>query len=262
MGTLAHRAKTFVRDGMDQGLTRLGFSQSVMRITADAQTYWTSGQGKTWASDSHWRGGLAEDDWQAIGREHWSLWETFARAVDAQDPIKRIVDWGCGGGANAVEFAPHCAEYIGVDIVPASVQECEKQVAMTCDTPFNGVVIDATQPEISARDIPKCDLLICFYVFELVPTPEYGLRILKIAADLLQPTGHAIIQIKYRTGWRTASRRRKYNSSTVPNMTSYRIDEFWNAAVKCGLRPRLIHLVPRNALDERYAYFLFAAPGS
>jgi hypothetical protein len=105
-------------------------------------------------------------------------------------------------------------------------------------------------------------LLICFYVFELVPTPEYGLRILKIAADLLQPTGHAIIQIKYRTGWRTASRRRNYKASTVPNMTSYRIDEFWNAAVKCGLRPRLIHLVPRNALDERYAYFLFAAPGS
>ena len=262
METIAYRAKVFVRDGIDQALTRLGFKQSPKRLTADAQAYWAGGHGETWTANSHWRGGLAENDWQDIGTEHWSLWETFARAVGATGPLKRIVDWGCGGGANAVAFAPRCAEYIGADIVPASVQECEKQVAMTCDTPFNGVVIDAMQPEISARNIPKCDLFVCFYVFELVPTPEYGLRILKIAANLLEPTGYAIIQIKYRTGWRTASRGRRYKSSTVASMTSYRIEEFWNAALSCGLRPQLVHLVPRNALDERYAYFLIAAPAS
>jgi 2-polyprenyl-3-methyl-5-hydroxy-6-metoxy-1,4-benzoquinol methylase len=258
--TMTHRAKALVRDGIDQTLTRVGLSQSSERITADAQAYWTSGEGRTWASDVHWRSGLTDKDWQDIGTEHWSIWQTFARAVDANGSLKRIVDWGCGGGANAVAFAPHCAEYIGVDIVPANVQECENQVAMRCDTPFRGVTIDATQPEIGARDIPKCDLFLCLYVFEALPTPEYGLRVLKIAADLLEPTGHAFIQIKYRTGWRTASRRRSYRSSTLPTMTSYRIEEFWNAAMRCGLRPQLIHLVPRNALDERYAYFLLSAP--
>jgi SAM-dependent methyltransferase len=257
-----HRAKALVRDGIDQALTRLGFSQSPMRITADAEAYWTSGQGETWAANSHWHDGLAENDWHVIGTEHWSLWQTFARAVGADGPLKRIVDWGCGGGANAVAFAPHCAEYIGADIVPASVRECEDQVAMRCDTPFKGIVIDTAQPEISARDIPKCDLFICFYVFEVVPTPEYGLRILKIAANLLEPSGYAIVQIKYRSGWRSASRGRRYKSSTAATMTSYRIEEFWNAALRCGLRPQLIHLVPRNALDERYAYFLLAAPQS
>jgi SAM-dependent methyltransferase len=258
--TLAHRAKGLVRDGIDQTLTRIGFGQSSERITADAQAYWTGAQGSTWAADSHWRSGLADKDWQDLGSEHWSIWQKFARAVGADAPLKRVVDWGCGGGANAVAFAPHCAEYVGVDIVPANVRECENQIAMSCGTPFKGVVIDANQPEIGARDIPKCDLFICFYVFEALPTPEYGLRVLKIVADLLEPSGYAIIQIKYRTGWRTASRRRGYRSTTLPTMTSYRIDEFWNAALGCGLRPQLIHLVPRNALDERYAYFLLGAP--
>jgi SAM-dependent methyltransferase len=260
--TLTHRAKALVRDGIDHTLTRVGFSQSSERIAADSQAYWTSEQGSTWTSDSHWRGSLPDNDWQDIGTQHWSLWQTFARAVGADGELKRIVDWGCGGGANAVAFAPHCAEYVGVDIVPANVRECEDQVAKACDTPFKGVVIDGTQPEIGARDIGKCDLFHCLYVFEALPTPEYGLRVLRIAADLLEPSGHAFVQIKYRTGWRTASRRRSYRSSTLPTMTSYRIDEFWNSAVKCGLRPELIHLVPRNAFDERYAYFLLSAPHS
>ena len=262
MNITARHAKMLVRDGIDQGLTRLGFNQSSDRLMADSRTYWISGQDEEWTADSHWRSGLSDGDWRAIGQQHWELWETFARAVGAVDPLERIVDWGCGGGANAVAFAPHCAEYIGADIVPATVQECKEQVAMACDTPFSGFVIDPNRPEISAQDIPKCDLFICFYVLELVPTPNYGLRILRIAANILQPGKYAMIQIKYRTGWRTASRGRRYKSSTAASMTSYRIDEFWSAAERCGLRPQLIHLVPRNAIDERYAYFFLSAPPS
>jgi SAM-dependent methyltransferase len=262
MNITTRHAKMLVRDGIDQTLTRLGLSQSTDRLMVDSRTYWTSGQGAEWTADSHWHKGLADGDWRAIGQEHWALWEMFARAVGAADPLGRIVDWGCGGGANAVAFAPNCAEYVGADIVPATVQECKRQVALECETPFSGVVIDAIQPEISAQDIPKCDLFICFYVMELVPTPEYGLRILKIAAKLLQPGKYAMIQIKYRTGWRTASRRRRYKASTAASMTTYGIEEFWNAAAECGLRPQLIHLVPQNAIDERYAYFLLSADPS
>jgi 2-polyprenyl-3-methyl-5-hydroxy-6-metoxy-1,4-benzoquinol methylase len=262
VNVIGDQARTFIRDGMDQTLTRLGFGQRPDRLMADSRTYWTGGQGEAWAADSHWRGGLAENDWTAIGAAHWALWEMFARAVGAVDPLERIVDWGCGGGANAVAFAPHSAEYIGADIVPATVQECKQQVAMVCDTPFSGVVIDPVAPEISAQEIPKCDLFICFYVLELVPTPEYGLRILRIAANLLRPGRYALIQIKYRTGWRTASRGRRYRSHTAATMTSYRIEEFWHAATRCGLIPHLVHLVPRNALDERYAYFLLSAAPS
>jgi 2-polyprenyl-3-methyl-5-hydroxy-6-metoxy-1,4-benzoquinol methylase len=260
MNAIADKTKILIRDSIDQVLTRLGFGQSAAQIGTDARAYWADRQGEAWAAHSHWRGELAESDWLGLGLEHWALWETFARAVGATRPLERIVDWGCGGGANAVAFAPHCDEYIGADIASASVEECKKQVVASCATPFKGIVIDDAQPEVSAANIPKCDLFICLYVLELVPTPAYGLRILQIAADLLRPGGHAMIQIKYRTGWRTAPRGRRYKASTVASITSYRIDEFWNAAVKCGLRPQLVHIVPRNSLDERYAYFLLSVP--
>jgi len=120
MTTITDRGKMFVRDGIDQALTRLGFGQSHMRITADARAYWTGRDGEAWTSNSHWRNGLADNDWRAIGEQHWALWETFARSDSVAGPLERIVEWGCGGGANAVAFAPHCAEYVGVDIVPAA----------------------------------------------------------------------------------------------------------------------------------------------
>ena len=87
--------------------------------------------------------------------------------------------------------------------------------------------------------------------------PEYGLRLLRIARDLLADDGLALVQIKYSTdSWRTRSRRRRNRSFTVASITTYRIDEFWTAATTCGLRPELVTLVPKNNLDERYAYFL------
>jgi len=41
-------------------------------------------------------------------------------------------------------------------------------------------------------------------------------------------------------------------------MTTYRIDAFWALTEACGLRPELVHLVPENELDGRYAYFLLS----
>jgi hypothetical protein len=38
-------------------------------------------------------------------------------------------------------------------------------------------------------------------------------------------------------------------------MTTYGIDEFWIAAGRMGFEPQAIVLVPRNRLDERYAYY-------
>jgi SAM-dependent methyltransferase len=260
MSSIADRAKMAVRDTLDQTLTRLGFAEPPERLTAAAQSYWTGRDGETWSADSHWRNGLSPDDWQAIGADHWRLWESFSRSAGVTTSPHRIVEWGCGGGANAVAFAPHAAEYVAADIVPESVAECRRQVAEVCDTAFTGVVVDAAAPEVSARDIEPCDLFLCLYVLELVPTPEYGLGILRIAADLLAPGGLAMVQIKYRTNWRTAPRRRRYKGSTAASMTSYRIDEFWKAATDCGLRPQLVHLVPKNSVDERYAYFLLAGP--
>jgi hypothetical protein len=82
--------------------------------------------------------------------------------------------------------------------------------------------------------------------------------LLRIARQALTNDGIAFIQIKYDTGsWRTRTRRRSYRSG-LADMTTYRIDSFWSLAQECGLQPEAIYLVPKNELDERYAYFLLS----
>jgi hypothetical protein len=105
------------------------------------------------------------------------------------------------------------------------------------------------------------DLFLCFYVFELIPTPEYGERLLRIASRVLAPGGLALIQVKYHDGdfW-SQPRGRGYRTS-VAGMTTYSVPEFWQLVGKCGLRPVSVELVPENELDSHYAYFLVAKPG-
>jgi hypothetical protein len=42
--------------------------------------------------------------------------------------------------------------------------------------------------------------------------------------------------------------------------TTFAIDEFWLRAQELGLVPRLVHLVPQNRFDARYAYFALIKP--
>lgn len=46
--------------------------------------------------------------------------------------------------------------------------------------------------------------------------------------------------------------------SGLAEMTTYPIAAFWEFAAACGLQPEAIQLVPKNDLDERYAYFLLS----
>jgi len=195
-----------------------------------------------------------------MGQEHLRLYQRLRPTASEPAPVKRIIDWGCGGGANAVAFAPLAEEVVGVDIDTESLEESARQMAAAGPTPFAKVLADIGNPELAARDIPRpCDLFLCLYVLELVPTQEYGLRLMRIAHNLLDPGGQAFVQIKYATGaWRTRARRRSYRSDVAGN--TYRIEDFWTAMAGIGFRPEAVTLVPKNALDERYAYFLLSKP--
>lgn len=250
---------------MQRTFAAVGLRQSESRIAADSQRYWTETGGARWKADSHWQDAdvFGGDLWARIGQRHLAMFERGARMVEFTRPWGRVVEWGCGGGANAVHFAKRCREFVGVDISAESLRECGRQVAATSDTVFRPVLVEAGEPERAIELIgPGCDIFLCFYVFELVPSPEYGERLLLIARDLLAPGGLALIQIKYDEGrfW-TRPRRRAYRSG-VADMTTYPIPEFWQLAVKCGLRPESVELVPKNELDERYAYFLLSRPSA
>jgi SAM-dependent methyltransferase len=240
----------------------LGSREAETKLIGDSQKYWNDLSDQSLRQNSHWRGvGIFTDDsrWLALGRGHLELYDRFARALEVKHPLKRIVEWGCGGGMNAVHFGPLAEDFYGVDISPASLDECGKQMSAQGLDNFRPVLIDAADPE-AALKLGKgtCDLLISTYVFELLPTPEYGLRVLRIAHELLAPKGLALIQVKYDEGsWKTRSQGWDYVKSLAWNAT-YRIEEFWHAAEQCGFTPQLITLLPKQPLvnDRNYAYFL------
>lgn len=252
------------REAVPRLLGTVGLRHSEERISADAQAYWRTAGDAEWQSDSHWRTGAAFADgdlWSEIGRRHLEMFERGTRTVGSSRPWGRVLEWGCGGGANAVHFAPRAEEFIGVDISAETLSQCGREVAAVSDTPWRPVLVDVREPEQALRQVDSCDVWLSFYVFELIPSPEYGERLLRIAHQMLTPGGLAFIQIKYSDGrWSTRPRRRSYRSG-LATMTTYRIEEFWALAETCGFIPETVELVPRDELDERYAYFLLTRPG-
>lgn len=241
---------------------RFGLYQSEAQMATDAQRYWTRADGAPKPGDYHERGAgpFAGDDnaWRSLGQEHFALFEAFARQAELPRPMQRALEWGCGGGANAMHFAPDAAEFVGVDLSPEILQECGEQLRREGFENFVPVAVDVTDiTPVVQRFAGTCDLFLCTYVYELLPTKAHGLRLLSSAHDLLRPGGMALIQIKYDTG-ETHTRARQWDYARhVANNTTYRIDEFWTEAINRGFKPCGVHLVPKatNVPDERYAYF-------
>src|SRR6266849_6674009 len=269
------RARALLQNARDAKLAAeawarrtVGLNRSENKLISDSQSYWNNLSDRSRNQNSHWRGvGIFADDsrWLSLGHGHLELYEEFARALNLRHSPKRIVEWGCGGGMNAVHFAPLCLEFYGVDISSASLEECGRQLIAAGFSNFTPVLIDAADPEAAVSRVGgPCDLLISTYVFELLPTPEYGIRVLRVAHELLAPGGIGMIQMKYSEANRTtASRRWAYAKNLAWNAT-YRIEEFWEAAEQCGFTPKMVTLLPKQPLvnDRNYAYFLLVKAGA
>ncbi|WP_110470386.1 class I SAM-dependent methyltransferase [Williamsia limnetica] len=244
-----------------QAIERILPHQSARRRLADAADYWTDDTTAAWAANSHWRGGLDIEDWTRLGTEHLEMFRTFAKALGVAPNPKLMIEWGCGGGANAVAFAPHVGRLLVADVSAPSVAETIRQVAAVCSTPVGGIEVDIASPATAAAGLEdQCDLFLCVYVLELVPSQQDAMEIIEIAERLLVSGGVALIQVKYHTTSRwTRGRRRNYHRN-LANMTTFGIDEFWTAATERGLTAKLVTLVPENALDRRYAYLALQKP--
>lgn len=233
----------------------------------EAQKYWEDVNQQAFQSNSHWKGekGLAEDVWFELGKPHVQLFRDHIRILGEPLPLKRIIEWGCGGGANAVHFGPLAEDFVGVDISKESLDQCKEALKSVGWNNFQAVLIDVAHPEnaIGAL-IGTADVFLCTYVFELLPSQEYGQRILDVAYQVLKPGGFAIIQIKYETHERRTRSRKWGYRRNLANMTTYSIDGFWHRAEQAKFSPRSISLRPKDELvnDERYAYFILDKPAA
>jgi cyclopropane fatty-acyl-phospholipid synthase-like methyltransferase len=234
------------------------------KLERDAQQYWNAPGTQLLNQYYHWRGvGIFTDDnlWLALGRKNLAIYQRFCRMIGVTSLPRRIVEWGCGGGANAVHFAPLAESYVGIDVARPCLQECAKQLDAAGFRNFKPVLIDVSTPETVLTQITeKCDLFLSTYVFEVFPTPQYGMQVLRIARKLLNEGGMAIVQVRYiRDSWSSQPKRFSYKRHFGGN--AYRIETFWDAAEKCGFSPQAVQLVPHEKLNDNtnYAYFLLVA---
>lgn len=241
---------------------RIGRAESEAAVVRESREYWRDSTQPRWKADSHWQDGIASE-WPHVGAEHLNLLKRLTRG-SREFIVGTTVEWGSGGGANAVHFAPLATEFISVDVSEQNLAECERQVRSVCGTPVHSVLIDVAEPEAAIETIGSAtsDLFLCLYVIELVPSRAYAQRILGIAEQLLKDNGVAFFQFKYETADRWSRSARRSYKRNLSAMTVFPIDEFWEAAAAAGLQPQALHLVPRNALDERYGYLVCTRPGS
>ncbi|MDD7917658.1 class I SAM-dependent methyltransferase [Actinomycetospora callitridis] len=255
-----HRLNDRTREKSEQVMSALGVHHSEERLIADAANYWADRSDPRWLDDSHWCGGRLIDEgrFDQIGTDHLALFDQLAAMVGGRPQLGRVLEWGVGGGANAVRFAPRADSFVALDINPHSTTEAARVVKDHCHTPVTEVVVDVAAPDVVLDEVPagSVDLFLCLYVLELVPSPEYGLRLMRLAAAMLRSGALAFVQIKYSTGATdTWSPRRNYRFHNA-NMTTYRLDHFWTAMDDMGLRPVGMTLVPESALDQHYGYVL------
>ena len=147
---------------------------------------------------SHWLGeGRWADEvgWRRIGEEHFELHRTLLKLAGRREPIRTMMEWGQGGGANAIRFASDVSTYIGVDISDPNLKEVRRQLESRGHFNFRGILIDAAKPESVLVD---CDQRLDFFmstaVFQHFPNKEYGIRVTKIAHQLLADDGIAMIR--------------------------------------------------------------------
>jgi SAM-dependent methyltransferase len=231
------------------------------RRVRDSHDFWNDADKGDLRTIMHWRGeGPFDDDlWLRLGREHLDHFCRAATWAEADLPMDGIVEWGCGGGMNAVQLCTIADKVYGVDLNPDSLDECARQVAQVEGGSFQPILIDAGQPEAVRQAIDgPCSGFFSSYVFELFPTPEYGISVLRLAHEILSPGGVAVVQIRYHSGPKARPGVRHSYASTWLNTSTYTIDGFWTSCEDLGFEPLFVKLVPEMPELEEHSYAWFA----
>lgn len=257
------------RQTKHQALRSVGLAQSEEELIRVSMEYWNEGDraGIDLKDYSHWLGAGPWQDrerWLKLGRVHFRMYERLTLVASTPRPLKRAVEWGCGGGANAIHFVNEVEEFYGIEIAQPSLDECARVLAAAGFRGFRPVLISAESPE-QALELAggQFDFFLSAYVFELIPGKQYGKRVLRVAYDLLRPGGLALIQIRYDDGSERSTQKHLDYYKNSSRFTSYRVEEFWVIAEQIGFLPEYVTLVPEKTEEfsgDLYAYFALVKP--
>lgn len=229
------------------------------RLNRDASNFWNGVSDDNKVKEfSHYQG-LGRwsnyDAWSNIGLQHLEMLNDLIRYVKYDKPIKNILEWGPGGGANAIHLCNKTENFYGVDISEKNLNECKRQLDIKRYRNFHPIHIDINNPEIVMEEVGlTIDFFISTAVYQHFPSKEYGIKITKLAYDLLRSSSLAILQIRYDDNTnKFKSKKNNYVKNAI-YFTSYKIDEFWNITQSIGFTPLYVKLNP----EVNYAYFFLS----
>ncbi len=192
-----------------------------------------------WFGSERWQGGGGLEQ---LGRLHVGMFMKLCSL--AEKPLwemKSMLEWGPGGGANAVAFASHMERFVGVDISAANLEECIRQFSnrgLLAKTAFSPIIIDISDPETALLTLgDKVDFFLSTAVYQHFPSMQYGERVTRIANRALKPGGLAIIQIRLNDGTAGFQSKTADYAHEFLSFTCYTLEEFDNAAKECGFEP-------------------------
>lgn len=238
-----------------QSLVNFMPAESELKLAQDACDYWSESETcEKKKALSHWRGVGRWDDekWYQFGETNFKMFEKlYDMSNVSKDGVRTMVEWGQGGGANAIRFARHVSTFYGVDISQPNLDECSKQLENIGYDGFCPILIQPGHPE-SCLDMinNRVDFFLSTAVFQHFPSKSYGIKVLKIAHQLLKEEGTALIQIRYDNLEKKFMPKKRGYKWDAAAFTSYKIDEFWKRCEEAGLHPMYISLYTNN-----YAYY-------
>jgi ubiquinone/menaquinone biosynthesis C-methylase UbiE len=212
-----------------------------------AISVWDGYHDEEWRKDqSHWRGmGRWKDDlrWQKIGLTSKSnlllLYRMINRDFEKQAPYV-FLEWGPGGGANIFGLKNYAKEYIGVDVSKKNLDESMRMIRNEgfCSI-FLPVLLSGDPSESLLDRSENVDIFLSSAVFQHFPSKEYGSAVLKVVARVLKPTGVGVVQIRFDNGnpkYEPIKDLTEYYKNHI-TANSYRVEEFWQLLIECGLLP-------------------------
>jgi 2-polyprenyl-3-methyl-5-hydroxy-6-metoxy-1,4-benzoquinol methylase len=121
-------------------------------------------------------------------RTEWHIpaFASFARAAG-----KRVLEIGCGNGADGCMFAAHGADYTGVDLTPEAVQATRRHFAAEG---LSGQFREESVDRLSFADA-SFDIVYSFGVLHHTPAPRLAVREVH---RVLKPGGVAVVMLYHR----------------------------------------------------------------
>lgn len=235
--------------------------QNEAEIAMEAADLWSEGRQSAAVRDmSHWEGEgrwADREAWRAIGAVHFQMARELCAHVGLGWPIRRMIEWGPGGGSNAIAFSKVLESFTAVDISKPNLDECRRQLEAIPFGGFTPVHLTSPDPWVVAADLgTEMDLFLSTAVYQHFPGKAYGLEVTRIAYHCLRSPGVALIQIRYDDGKSKYQPKVSDYREQFVTFTSYGISEFWDLATEVGFTPLYVKL----GTHTNYATFFLAKP--